>query len=649
MKKRACQYVRCSTDKQFYSVADQLKEMNLYAKQNGYTIVTEPFVDDGVSGRETEKRTEFLRMINLIENGNPGFEYVLFYDMSRLGRFMDHREFNYYLHICRLNGVSAVFTAANYKDDNSPATIITQTIDQLTASDYSRNLSRSVTRGMKSRSEQGYFMSVAPYGYLRAEFDSRGTFVRVLHNGERKWDKSHHLILTPGDPKEIDVIKKIFEMRKNEAGELRIANFLNSQSIPSPRGVKWSSSRIHSILTNPVYIGTARWGRAKCGTVSRKENTWMDTNSSPHLHDKDKWILREDAYEPIVDKDTFEEVQQLMKKRAFVPKKGEGRPYGSQFLLSGILFCGICGGKCGGESGKKKVGNIWTSYVCGTENTIGKSVCSGSNFNRSPVDQFVLDQIRDVVNDNNFITKVEEQLRARLDKRIDVKRQENALLKEIDRCKAGIEGLLDALEDKNNEHRDLINDRLSKNRRDLEALETELKSCREKKKQIDNVDDAIKKVKEKFGNIVNFLSDTRRGDFEINEIKKKIVREFLYRAVVSPDRTFVTFYFYKMPIVDAISNHGIPSLTPRIAKFRMPRDGSSIKVNPDNYRVVKFILQPDTIAEAGRTWYRLQVYANKVGINYTTTFRWISKQKLDTRVFYGTKYVSDREAVTTSK
>ena len=60
MKKAAC-YIRVSTDDQIdYSPESQLAEIQKYADNNGYVIDKNLiFIDEGISGRNAEKRPEF--------------------------------------------------------------------------------------------------------------------------------------------------------------------------------------------------------------------------------------------------------------------------------------------------------------------------------------------------------------------------------------------------------------------------------------------------------------------------------------------------------------------------------------------------------------------------------------------------------------
>ena len=71
----AVAYLRCSTDRQDYSVSDQWDALQKWAKQNGYAIIRK-YSDDGISGAKAEKRPGFLQMVSayckkVLQNTEP--------------------------------------------------------------------------------------------------------------------------------------------------------------------------------------------------------------------------------------------------------------------------------------------------------------------------------------------------------------------------------------------------------------------------------------------------------------------------------------------------------------------------------------------------------------------------------------------------
>src|SRR5262245_35968851 len=81
---KAVLYLRKSTDKQERSIDDQRQALIDYAKKQSYRIVGE-YVDEAISGDDTERRAGFLKMRDDTATGK--FSVVLSWDQDRFGRF----------------------------------------------------------------------------------------------------------------------------------------------------------------------------------------------------------------------------------------------------------------------------------------------------------------------------------------------------------------------------------------------------------------------------------------------------------------------------------------------------------------------------------------------------------------------------------
>src|SRR4051812_22206847 len=87
----AAEYVRMSTEHQQYSTDNQAEAIRAYAASRGYEIVRS-YSDQGKSGLTVEGRPGLQGLIADIEGHMAGFEALLVYDVSRLGRFQDPDE-----------------------------------------------------------------------------------------------------------------------------------------------------------------------------------------------------------------------------------------------------------------------------------------------------------------------------------------------------------------------------------------------------------------------------------------------------------------------------------------------------------------------------------------------------------------------------
>ena len=81
-------YIRVSTDDQVeYSPASQLVEIRKYARAHDILVPDEYiFVDEGISGRSTDKRPSFNRMIGTAKTKPKPFDVILLWKFSRFAR-----------------------------------------------------------------------------------------------------------------------------------------------------------------------------------------------------------------------------------------------------------------------------------------------------------------------------------------------------------------------------------------------------------------------------------------------------------------------------------------------------------------------------------------------------------------------------------
>ena len=159
-------------------------------------------------------------------------------------------------------------------------------------------------------------------------------------------------------------------------GAKEIARTLNGEGLRTIRNGTWNKNGIYYILKNPVYTGTLVWGRhgkRKPGCQAAEEPT-----------------SAEGAHEPLVDEATFKQVQALLKARS--PRVRHPRTVNSDFLLSGLLYCGKCGATMAGCSGKS---SRYHYYSCRTYQTRGRGECAARRMNREKLDGFVIDRIRE--------------------------------------------------------------------------------------------------------------------------------------------------------------------------------------------------------------------------------------------------------------
>lgn len=303
---KAIAYYRHSAqDRQENSIPIQREQVRQFADENGVEIIKE-FADHGKSGLSTEGRDNFKRMLEMVVDTSIEFKYILVLDVSRWGRFQDIDMSAHYRALCKKYGREVVYTTIGFPKEDDPMHFMQLNFEGYRAATYSRELSGKVFRGCVKIAQQGFRAGAqAPYGLARLLLDEKHDPVQILKPGQRKSIQNQRVTLTPGDKKEQAVIKRIFqEFVYERKTPKEIAEQLNKSSVPSRAGGQWTGYGILSILRNELYVGTMVYNR----TASRLQ---AKTKKNP----KDVWIMTEEAFDSLVDKDIFYRAQKILERQ----------------------------------------------------------------------------------------------------------------------------------------------------------------------------------------------------------------------------------------------------------------------------------------------------------------------------------------------
>ena len=298
------------------SISNQKRILEAYAKQNGFTNL-KWYTDDGFSGANFQ-RPGFQSMLADIEAGLVGT--VIVKDMSRLGR--NYLQVGMYTEMLfpqknvRFIAINDGVDSAQGENDFAPLRNI---FNEWLVRDTSKKI-RAVKR---SKGMSGKPVTSKPvYGYLM--------------------DEDENFII---DEEAAPVVKQIYSLCLAGNGPTKIARMLTEQQIPTPGTLeyrrtgstrryhpgyecKWAANTVVHILENREYTGCL---------VNFKTTTQSYKCSKIIYNSEDKQAVFENHHEIIIDRDTWERVQELRKQR-----KRPNR-YDEVGLFSGILFCADCG------------------------------------------------------------------------------------------------------------------------------------------------------------------------------------------------------------------------------------------------------------------------------------------------------------------
>lgn len=304
----AAQYLRMSTEHQKYSLENQSAATQRYAEARGFQIVS-TYSDPAKSGLVLRRRFGLQQLLRDVV-GTPPYRAILVYDVSRWGRFQDTDESAHYEFLCKAAGVPVHYCAESFANDGSLPSLIMKTLKRTMAAEYSRELSVKVLAGQRRIAQLGFKQGGVPgYGLRRMLVASDGTFKQLLANGERKSIATDRVTLVHGPDFEVAHVREMFRMLISDRLSVpEIARELNKKGVKQagkgPVANPWNYATVYHVLTNPKYAGIHVYGRS-----TQKLST--PTVRLP----KSEWIITPEAFEPIVDKETFDRAQQILQSR----------------------------------------------------------------------------------------------------------------------------------------------------------------------------------------------------------------------------------------------------------------------------------------------------------------------------------------------
>ena len=551
----AVAYLRRSTDRQEQSIADQRTEIVRWAKENGYDVVRE-FIDDAISGTSAEKRPAFQRMISDAQRG--AFKAVIVWNSDRFSRG-DVTETEHYRYLLRKAGAVVLSVTEDYLSREGIDGDVLRTVKQFQNRQYSISLSQNTLRGQISSvlaaSDPG---RLTPYGYDREIVGPDGSVlyrIRFMPGGDRQvFDRERRPQATyvkgqslkkPGkecrarlvlsEPQRVQVVRDIYRLCIDGRGFKGIADDLNRRGIMSPRGSLWNFTTIKSLLENPVYRGDIVWNRrteSKFYTVRNGRADRMkplQRSGRVEATPRDDWIVIEDAVPAIVDRETWDRAQLMVKRRAEA-KGGQGKQT-SRWLLSGVLRCGECGGSFWGErkrkgriEGRKPV--VTNYYTCSGRRAYGETACPvPSHVKAGDLEAWVLDKL------GGFVFADREGVDEAIDRFVALTKGNNGPepgTKEIERELAQIEVTVNAIMSGiDPANLPMLNERLTQLRRRKEHLQAELRAAKSATQDFD--EKGLRRwAQERIGGLADAMAGHR------NEQVRRVLAAYVGEIVIFP-------------------------------------------------------------------------------------------------------------------
>jgi DNA invertase Pin-like site-specific DNA recombinase len=283
-------YMRMSTDKQQYSLANQAHALFAYAEKHNIAVAR-TYSDEAKSGLTFEGRKGLQALIRDVQKPENLIEVVLTYDVSRWGRFQNTDESAYYEHVCKRAGVEVIYCAESFGDFTDPMAGILKNLKRAMAAEYSRELSAKVSQAHQRLAALGYHQGGSVgMGLRRAIVSPDGRILGTLEDGQRRRGYGDRIRVVPGPEHEIAIVRRIFEaFTVQSVRRFKIMDELNEDPSTWLRGKSWTFYKIGRLLTDERYIGTMTF---RCYDDCFK--------SKSHPESPSKLIRYEHAFPPII-------------------------------------------------------------------------------------------------------------------------------------------------------------------------------------------------------------------------------------------------------------------------------------------------------------------------------------------------------------
>ena len=314
-RKRVAAYVRVSTngEEQLQSFNSQKEYYQDKISANKEWALVGIYADEGITGTKTNKRDEFLRMIDDCMNGLVGI--VITKSVSRFSRNLV--DVLSYTRMLKAKGVTVIFEKENIDTSTMESEMQLSLISALAQNEV-ESLSQNVSLGVQmkmSRGEQMGFNGCLGYDY-------------------HPEDKSISI-----NEQEADTVRMIYDLYVQGYGAYTIAKELTRLGKVNKKGkVKWTDSGIRGILKNEKYKGDLLMG--KTYTVDPISKRRLDNRG-----ESNKYYTR-NHHEPIVSEEIWNKAQEIRESRYHTNENvsdAARTKFARKYAFSSMCQCGFCG------------------------------------------------------------------------------------------------------------------------------------------------------------------------------------------------------------------------------------------------------------------------------------------------------------------
>ncbi|MDE6604777.1 MAG: recombinase family protein [Clostridia bacterium] len=370
-KPRVCAYARVSTksEAQECSLAMQTRYWEDKFNGNNEVEYVGLFADDGISGKEMRNRKALNEVLLKVRNGEIDRVYTK--SISRFAR--NYTEIIAVIREFKELGVPIIFEKEALNTLDPKCGLLLNIMASL-AEEELKSMSKNQKWAARKRFAQGSIELTQIYGYRLVDG-------QLIVNQEEK-----------------ELIKSIYSLYMQGNGIPKICRILTDRGYKTMHGGVWSKSTIRTILSNEKYVGDCLL--QKC---------YYDLNVKiPNKGELPQYYI-ENSHEAIIDKETFEAVQQRLSERAkkYLPS-GSNNTGGP---LAGKIKCGKCGARFKRKTCAKGKSYETYKWTCRTKDQMSKAVCGNSDIKEDVIITLLIDAFNESLDKRQEILDIAEEER----------------------------------------------------------------------------------------------------------------------------------------------------------------------------------------------------------------------------------------------
>jgi site-specific DNA recombinase len=292
----------------------QLEDGLAIAERMGGTVAPEDVYTDSVTASRFGKkeRPDYLRLLEAIEAPDGPRIVVCWMEDRAHRQILELAEF---IDICRKHNVRPATPHAEYDLDDP---------DQLTMWYIKVRFAEAEVEKLSKRSRRERLQAAQ-----KGEPTANGT----RHFGFQMWVKAPDGRIVPGNAVPMRQVREEQELIKEAVARILAGDTLrgivhdwNARGIKTTKGNHWERFTLRNVITSPALVGL-REHRPVLNDGRRTK--------------RGQGALYPAQWAPIIPREDWEAVVRILSDPARKPKRGRGVSY----LLTGMIYCGVCGGR----------------------------------------------------------------------------------------------------------------------------------------------------------------------------------------------------------------------------------------------------------------------------------------------------------------